>query len=632
MNPGARGNLTTLQFVGPGSPNSGRKLYNNDNNNFGPAVGFAWNPKWLGEGKTTVRGGYQITYQGGGRFSTLEGPIDSPPGRIYSAISQQTSATDQYLDLSRLSQPGVVPPAAAIAPLAPILVTDRSQPITFFDPNYVSPYVQNITMAVTRSLNQHMTLDVRYVGTFARKLYSSINLNSPNFIYNGLGAEFDKIRVGGESAKLDTMFNGVNLCVTGCVGTFGAIGTTVNGVPQTAALQMRSSSTFQTNLATGNYGGAGAVANAMATLNYFQAANCASLTDPTARANGNCNLPVINQNTVRGAALRANGSNPENLIYTNPQFSAANYLSNMGTANYHSLQVEYTLRPTNGLSSTINYTFSKDIGLPGGFTNPVNRHADYTIVNNNHPHVLRANGTVELPIGPGKAFLSNSTNLMARVIENWKVGYIYTLSSGAWSTIGAQSNVYANGVPDVADAGLLKELLSDTGLRWDTQNGPLKQGSFFSSTKWTKVPDPQCTTVTNLQNLNGLNPGAVNRCNLTALAKIVPGGTAGAIPLTDGSGNAGLIVLQNPKPGTQGNLGQNVLRGLAPWRFDLNLSKAFKITEGTRVQFRADAVNVLNHPQAAAPSLTINTPTTLWGSTTTKTGGRTFQAQLRLDF
>jgi hypothetical protein len=631
MNPGIRGTVTTLQFVGPGSPHSGQKLYNNDNKNFGPAVGFAWNPKFLGEGKTTVRGGYQITYQGGGRFSTLEGPIDSPPGRIYSAVAAQASATDQYLDLSKLSQPGVIPPPAAIAPMAPIAVTDRSQTITFFDPNYTSPYVQNLTLSVTRSLNQHMTLDVRYVGTLARKLYSSVNLNSPNFLYNGLGAEFDKIRAGGESALLDTMFKGVNLCVTGCTGTFGAIGTTVGGTPQTAALQMRSSSTFQTNLATGNYGGAGAVANSLATLNYFQAGNCSTLTDPAARANGNCDLPAVNQNTTKGAALRVN-NNPENLIYTNPQFATANYLSNMGSANYHSIQVEYTLRPTNGFSSTINYTFSKDLGLLGTFTNPVNRHADYTIVNTNHPHILRANGTVELPIGPGKPLLANSHNVMARAIEGWKVGYIYTLSSGAWSTISAQSNVYANGVPDVANAALLKELLNDTGLRWKTQAGSLVQGSFFDPTKWTKVPDPQCSAVTNLQNLNGLNPGAVNRCNLTALAKIVPGGTAGAIPLTDGSGNAGLIVLQNPKPGTQGNLGQNVLRGLAPWRFDMNLSKAFRITEGTRLQFRADAVNVLNHPQANAPSLSINTPTTLWGSTTSKTGGRTFQAQLRLDF
>src|SRR4030095_6184662 len=60
---------TTLQFVGPNSPNPGTSVYKNDWNNFGPAVGFAWQLPWLGEGKTTVRGGYQITFQGGGRFS-----------------------------------------------------------------------------------------------------------------------------------------------------------------------------------------------------------------------------------------------------------------------------------------------------------------------------------------------------------------------------------------------------------------------------------------------------------------------------------------------------------------------------------------------------------------------------------
>src|SRR5262249_12834025 len=154
---------------------------------------------------------------------------------------------------------------------------------------------------------------------------------------------------------LDTMFNGIDLCAFGCDAsvTYGAIGTTnVNGIRQTAALQMRSSSTFNGNLANGNFA---ALANTLNTLNYFKT--------PTA----NSNLPDIPP-TVRGAVLRFNKF-PENFIATNPQFSGpvpgffgttpgVTYLSNMGNSNYHSFQAEVTLRPTNGFSGTANYTWS----------------------------------------------------------------------------------------------------------------------------------------------------------------------------------------------------------------------------------------------------------------------------------
>src|SRR5207253_333166 len=127
-----------------------------------------------------------------------------------------------------------------------------------------------------------------------------------------------KIRAGGESTLLDKMMNGVNICAVGCTGgvTYGAIGSTVSGVLQTAALQMRSNSTFNTNLAQGNWAG---VAGSLNTLDYTQV-GC-----PAAGAAGNCGLPSVNNSTVRGSVLRGNGvnGNPENLIATNPQFSNA---------------------------------------------------------------------------------------------------------------------------------------------------------------------------------------------------------------------------------------------------------------------------------------------------------------------
>jgi len=304
--------------------------------------------------------------------------------------------------------------------------------------------------------------------------------------------------------------------------------------------------------------------------------------------------------------------------------------------------VEATLRPTHGFSGSANYTWSKNLGLPSSngnptsFTNPADRHADYSIVNNNHPHILRTNGVMELPIGPGKLFLGNSSGPLARALERWQLGVIYTLSSGKWTSITAGNQLYNNNVPDVVNADLLQELLDDPHVRWGAPAGGFLEGRYFDPNKWVKTADPQCGTVTSLQNLNG---GAVPRCTLQAIAKIVPAGTAGAVVTArDQLGNPtqfGQIVLQNPLPGYRGTLGRNVLRDLPVFRFDANLSKAFKITETKSLQFRADVQNVLNHPQPADPSLTINTASTPWGQiggNNPKTGTRTFQGQLRLNF
>src|SRR6185503_7960389 len=95
MNPGARASATTFEFVGPGSPNPGKTAYPNIYNGFGPSFAFAWNPKFLGEGKTTIRGGYQITTSTGspnpgqGRFSSYAAALGGAPGRTLVANANQ---------------------------------------------------------------------------------------------------------------------------------------------------------------------------------------------------------------------------------------------------------------------------------------------------------------------------------------------------------------------------------------------------------------------------------------------------------------------------------------------------------------------------------------------------------------
>jgi hypothetical protein len=59
---------------------------------------------------------------------------------------------------------------------------------------------------------------------------------------------------------------------------------------------------------------------------------------------------------------------------------------------------------------------------------------------------------------------------------------------------------------------------------------------------------------------------------------------------------------QAPAPGTQGNLGRNALRGLNALQWDLAVRRRFSVTEGLRLDFRADFFNVLNRANFGDPS------------------------------
>ena len=57
-----------------------------------------------------------------------------------------------------------------------------------------------------------------------------------------------------------------------------------------------------------------------------------------------------------------------------------------------------------------------------------------------------------------------------------------------------------------------------------------------------------------------------------------------------------------PPRGLNGDLGRNVLRGLGAWQIDFSLHREFRVSEGLSLQLRAEAFNILNHPNFANPS------------------------------
>jgi hypothetical protein len=412
-----------------------------------------------------------------------------------------------------------------------------------------------------------MSVDARYIGTLTRKNFGSLDLNQPNFRSNGLKDAFDAARAGGDSALLDQMFNGVNIVGAG----FGPVGTTLNGVRQTGALELRNNSTLRTNLANGNYA---ALAGQIAQLNYA-----------TFPGSGNENLPPVAAG-VNGAVLRVNRF-PENFIVTNPQFGcsigctsgAATFLTNNGHSNYHSLQVLQTLRNIAGFNFQTSYTWSKELGIDpngapngvavGGFTDPMNQRADYTLLRTNRTHVVRTYGSFDLPVGPGKSLAGNSHGVLARFIEGWQTSWIVNLQTGAPQTITAQNaGIYRLGTPDQVRPF---DFNGARGVQWTTGNSGRYFGDIFD-----KKPDPQCAAI---------DPSLRAFCTLQAV--------------TDKSGN---VILQNPLPGTRGNVGLNTIEGAGTWTADMALTKSFRIRENLKGTVRMDARNVFNHPTPGAPA------------------------------
>ena len=82
---------------------------------------------------------------------------------------------------------------------------------------------------------------------------------------------------------------------------------------------------------------------------------------------------------------------------------------------------------------------------------------------------------------------------------------------------------------------------------------------------------------------------------------------------------------------TFGNLGRNTLFGPGRWNVDSSLFKDFAIKEELKLQFRAEAFNLFNHPQFGQPNATAGTGAA--GTITSTVGNpRQLQLALRLQF
>jgi hypothetical protein len=542
-------NLAQIQFVGKNSthPNIGTFINGDDYHSFAPSVGFAYNLPWFGKGKTVIRSGYGISYEGALRnFITVDGVINSVPGVAQVANGAGLPYTPQaYTTLGTLSWP--IPFPAGTATVAPFVVqpTQRSLAITTY--NFVNPYTQNWNFEIQREVAKNTTVEVRYVGTKGSKLTSNVDLNSLAWLKtdgsSALYQAFTAVRAGGESPLLDQIFKGVALTGT-CVG-----GTVTNNGPCTGATIVRTNTTTRGSIANGNFG------TFLGSLN-------------------GSNLQLTTGGDTNGGSVLRHAGLPDNYLVPDPQFAAVNITGNNQNSTYHSLQLQVTRRLSHGFTNTTTYIFSKAMGA-GSFVDPNNRADAKTLQTVDHKSQISSNGSYELPFGTDHFLLGGAPGWVRNIVSKWQLGGIMNYNSGApFSLTSGITTISSFGAKPV----VVGRIPSNIGSVVKTAKGV----NYFDG--YTQIVDPGVANVTSLQGLNG---SAI----YTNKAIVAPNGQT---------------ILINPQPGQTGNLGQSTVRGPGFFDLDMNMVKRFKISETKNFEFRIDAINILNHPNFSAPSTSIN--------------------------
>jgi hypothetical protein len=266
-----------------------------------------------------------------------------------------------------------------------------------------------------------------------------------------------------------------------------------------------------------------------------------------------------------------------------PNYVAIAGSTNNAISNYHSLQVVFTKRMSNGLSLNANYVWSHFLdeqdqggsGRSGGsrpFVNAYDPRSTYSNSNFDTRNALKIYGDYELPFGKGKQFL-NKNAILDSVIGGWDIAFAQLLLSGT------PFNVY---MPCSADQ-------SNNGMA-------CVDGNYTSFPDW--VPGVSAR-VTNRGIHDWYNPAA----------------------------------FQAPQPYTYGNVRRNSLYGPGINATNLSMSKTFSLPwENLKLKVRADATNAFNHASFGQPQNEWTGPTTDTGIYSVQVGGRQMQLGAHLSF
>jgi len=586
------------------------RAFSNSYDNLAPSVGFAWTPNFdnkifksvFGDGgKTVLRGGYSIAYVREG-FNAFTAMFGSNEGVAFGTGTSPGNFPVEFgAPGSRLLRDPSLPFLPLPDPVFPFTARQGAS-INDFNPNLRPGYTQSWTFGIQRELGKDTALEVRYVGNHGTRMWRQYELGEVNIFENGFLDEFkiaqENLRIARQSNSSSNNFGNQRLPGQRDIPIISVGLNTTNDI------------NFATTILRGEAGRLAAnIAQNLGRMN-------ALISNPLTSG-------LVKPITMPDPNSPGQTITLSNFFVANPRSPTNSWImDNAGDSNYHALQVELRRRLSRGLLVQGSYAFSKSLtnmfasSASAALTPVTLRDFGYEKgpAPRDNRHALKFDYIYELPIGPGRAFLSGGPKFFGKLLESWQVAGVARVQSGTPTLLTSGRQTFNNRESGVVLHNITRGQLQD-----------------LVKIRKESVCD------------------ATGRCQgiIYWLPRDIIDNTLAAFELNNRALDPSKPYIGPPT--TPGQLGSRVFL-YGPWtsRFDINLMKRTKITERTSFEFRVQFLNAFNQssitirdPDTNADTSGVNA--TAFGQTrnafrdftvsgTNDPGGRLIEFQLRLNF
>ena len=359
-------------------------FYKKDINNFGPTLGFAWDP--FKDGRTAVRGGYSLAFV---NEETITVGRNAAIGNA--GLQTAASVTNLYTNLAAGVPVVPTPQFKSVRTYADQIGVALTSAAFGIDPDIRQPHVHQVSVGLSRELPWSFAGEARYVGTFGRGIWRGIDFNQIN-PRGAFQEDFLRARNNGFLALQST-------------GVFNpAFNAAIAGSQPLTVIP--------------NFGG-GSLTNATV-RNLLQTGQVAGLADF--------------YTTNAGAAVAAQA---RQAFFPNPGIYAADLVHNGGFSDYNAMQLELRRELREGLFGQINYTWAHTRSNSAGtsqarfepFLDNARPELDEGRAQFHVTQVINANMIAELPFGRGKRWLDRG-GPWDYLLGGWQSSAMFTGRAG----------------------------------------------------------------------------------------------------------------------------------------------------------------------------------------------------------